>query len=345
MEELTRAQLVVVATAFAVRILVAITAFAVNGGEHFWYMTDSLRYLALATALVDGDGFTAPLGYAFDTAGAGQPEVVWPPGYPLFVALGALAGHAVAVTIVLQLVLGAIVAGLVYQVARRVASSETVALWAGLLYALDPVSAVHTTYVLSETLFTTVFLTHLLFLLRHIDIGDTRAAALAGIAAAMAALIRPIAFYWPLCAMALIGWRHGRAWRQMAVALSVFALTAVGPLVAWKTRNLIETDYSGFSAVQEVNLYLWIGPSIRAEADGGSWREAQNGLLAELDRLTIENAWSRTERYEYMRSAGVQMIMQNLGAALRVFGQGVASTLSGSSLPRSFFSPGCFVVC
>ena len=259
---------VVVAAALVIRSLVAMSAFAVNGAEHFVDNSDSVQYLALATSLASGDGLIFGENVAPDIVGwysapeAGVPDVVRTPGYPLFIALGTLAGYPVAITIALQLLLGAVSAGLVYQIARRVTSSGTVALWAGLLYAADPLSVLHTTYVMSETLFTTVFLTHLLFLYRYADTGSPRSAALAGTAAALAVLIRPIAFHWPLIATLILllipAARHSR--RLLAVAVSVFALTAAGPLVAWTARNATN-GYWGFSAMQDVNLYRFIGAS------------------------------------------------------------------------------------
>lgn len=331
---------VVVAAALVIRSLVAMSAFAVNGAEHFVDNSDSVQYLALATSLASGDGLIFGENVAPDIVGwysapeAGVPDVVRTPGYPLFIALGTLAGYPVAITIALQLLLGAVSAGLVYQIARRVTSSGTVALWAGLLYAADPLSVLHTTYVMSETLFTTVFLTHLLFLYRYADTGSPRSAALAGTAAALAVLIRPIAFYWPLIATLILllipAARHSR--RLLAVAVSVFALTAAGPLVAWTARNATN-GYWGFSAMQDVNLYRFIGASIRAEADGTDWPDVQDDLDAELNQLTTRNDWTRTERYEYMRRASVQMIAQNPAAGLRVYVRAVARVLAPTFSP------------
>ena len=321
----------VVVAALVIRSAVVAAAFVFGGPDHFLDRTDSLGYLELASALVAGEGFVVPQNIVVedDQSYPGEPELFRTPGYPFFVAVGVLAGFPVAVTIVLQIVLGALSAGLVYRIAQRVVPSETVAVVAGLLYAIDPVSVLHTTYVLSETLFTFVFLLHLMVVIRHFDAGDTRSAVLAGLLAALAALIRPVAFYWPLVAVLLVAARNIDS-RRLAAILSVFALAAVGPLVAWKTRNGIQTGYWGYASVQEVNIYRWVGTSIKVETDGISWDDAKSALDSRLDDLASQNGWTRAERYQYMQHAGMELIAQNLGASVMVFGQSVWSVLMPS---------------
>ena len=185
--------LAVLTVALLARLLVPIVATVVHDvGSLLEAHADSPPYLGLAESLTGGH-FTRN----------GAPEVLRTPGYPLFVALGVFIGHPIGLTILLQVILGSLAAVTVYALAEDTTASlgyrdsRRVALLAGLFYALDPLSIIHSSFVLSETLFTTLLLAHLYILLRYFKTGSLRYVVMSGALAVAAIFVRPAAMYWP----------------------------------------------------------------------------------------------------------------------------------------------------
>ena len=136
-------------------------------------------------------------------------EIRRPPGYPLLLTLGVLADRIAAVTIAVQILLGTATVWMVALLARRVIGAGTgdasrFSLWAAAAYALDPLSILYPSLLLTETLFTAVFVVHLLALLRFLETRAVGTAALAGVLAAVSTFVRPVAYFWPFIATAIM---------------------------------------------------------------------------------------------------------------------------------------------
>ena len=113
-----------------------------------------------------------------------------------------LADRIAAVTIAVQILLGTATVWMVALLARRVIGAGTgdasrFSLWAAAAYALDPLSILYPSLLLTETLFTAVFVVHLLALLRFLETRAVGTAALAGVLAAVSTFVRPVAYFWP----------------------------------------------------------------------------------------------------------------------------------------------------
>ena len=112
-------------------------------------------------------------------------------------------------TIAVQILLGMATVWMVALLARRVIGAGTgdascFSLWAAAAYALDPLSILYPSLLLTETLFTAVFVVHLLALLRFLETRAVGTAALAGVLAAASTFVRPVAYFWPFVATAIM---------------------------------------------------------------------------------------------------------------------------------------------
>ncbi len=161
----------------------------------------------------------------------------WPPGYPVF--LGLLyevfgPNHRVAAFV--HVLLGTLVCGLVYAIARR-ASGARIAFVAALLIALNPHYVFMTNLVASENLFAVWFALGLWLAMRPWK--HKRQAVWTGIVMALASLTRAVAVLLP--ALVLLWKRRmaemeSRAWRGDAAAL----LLAFGLVILpWSVRNWV----------------------------------------------------------------------------------------------------------
>ena len=312
--------LAVLTVALLARLLVPIVATMVHDvGSLLEAHADSPPYLRLAELLTGGH-FTRN----------GVPEILRTPGYPLLVALGVFIGHPIGLTILLQVILGSLAAVTVYALAEDTTTSlgcrdsRRVALSAGLFYALDPLSIIHSSFVLSETLFTTLLLAHLSILLRYFKTGSLRYVVMSGALAVAATFVRPAAMYWPFVVGGVLLFlrvpnRVGHVFTRLAPAF-VFLVITLTPLMLWTARNQHVAGYSQYSAAGDFNLYINLGSAI----EGIEWTTA----LQRADMLAMQNGWTPAERYEFMRREGIRLIVSQPMKHLVVHAKAVLKSLT-----------------
>ena len=201
---------------------------------------DTASYLRLAETLVDRGRF-------------GDPEIVRTPGYPLLLVPGVIAGRVASLTLALQILLSLASVALVFRIEREAFGGRG---WAALLYALEPLSILYASKLVTETLFTTTLLLSLWLLKR-------RSWIWAALALAAAAYVRPIAVWLPLFLL----WRRPPA---LAVAL--------GCIFAWIARNAVVAGYIGFSSISEINLYYYYAAAVEARERGVPYYEQQKAF-------------------------------------------------------------------
>jgi 4-amino-4-deoxy-L-arabinose transferase-like glycosyltransferase len=253
---LTLAVLAVVALAGALRLAWVIYAKT----EPLWFF-DPWNYDRLAAALADGKGYVNE---------AGQPTAYYPPGYPA--VLGAvywLVGHRPVAGEVLNVVLGALTAGLVYWIGSR-AFGRAAGLVAALAFAVFPSHILYASQLHSEVVFTAAYLLVLGFLLtapqplrlggRHVPFWLA-----AGLAIGAAGLIRPAAL--SLLVVVPFAMRpRGVPWAAMARGTLLVALAAGLVLIPWVARNAARVGVAAIST--NAGLDFWIG---NHEGAAGGW--------------------------------------------------------------------------
>ncbi len=135
----------ILALAALVRCLAILAWWLLNGDPSALHYPDTATYLAPARSLLEHGTFERD----------GSPEIIRGPGYPLLLTIGLAAGHVEAVTIGLQLLLSVATVYVIYHCALSLSEGQArVALIAAALYAVEPLSVVHSCLLLTETLFT-----------------------------------------------------------------------------------------------------------------------------------------------------------------------------------------------
>ncbi len=246
--------------AFALLIRLAALAYAHPDPRDGRY-DDSVWYDATARHLANGDG------YVFDpsvwVAADGSriypdeqdlsPTALWPPGYPLTLAVVyAVTDDSVRAGQLLNVFFGAATAALVFLIARRL-FDLTAAIFAGLSLAVLPSHVLFSSILLSETYFG--FLLALLLTIavytvldpprpRHPALPNSGAKLLAtvvvlGVLTAFAGYVRGEFLAYGGVLALLIFWRYGRAGLAPLAALAVGAVFVIVP---WTVRNAITMD-------------------------------------------------------------------------------------------------------
>jgi 4-amino-4-deoxy-L-arabinose transferase-like glycosyltransferase len=199
-----------------------------DGSDYFSYAYN-LRRFGVYSRQVTWAGEMPP--------GGVRPDSLRTPGYPLL--LLAIPGLDTSVAWLakverVQAVLGVASVLLVFLLSRRFLPVWG-ALGAALLTAISPHLAVHSTHLLSETLFLFLLLASMLASLAALRTGSTTRFALAGLAWGLCCLVRPTVLALPPVLL-LAAWISPRlrAWRGPALVLLAVFIAVQSP---WFLRN------------------------------------------------------------------------------------------------------------
>ena len=306
--------------ALAVRLVVPLGALAIHGDAGVFVQPDTNSYVRPAQALVEHGSFTATPG--------GSVEISRTPGYPLLLTLGVMAGGITLVTIAAQVLIGVgTVAGVALLARRLMPNSPKVARWAAIFYALDPVSVLYCSLLMTETLFAAMLVVHLLAVTRFLETRSIGTGVLAGTLAAASTFVRPVAYFWPVVSVAVM---LCVARRVVGVrGCAAFLVAAMLPCMLWAVRNDMQAGYLGFSAIRDRNLYAWNAAGVLARVDGIPFDDVRTQLDARLEELE-ESGMIKTpaERSEHMGREGLRVILDHPMAFLRVHMSGIARTLT-----------------
>ncbi|MBL0141883.1 MAG: glycosyltransferase family 39 protein [Betaproteobacteria bacterium] len=237
--------------AVAAAIYVRVQAIAIQGGE--------VDYLVWATKNYFGGITPMYLKLANDVIALDYTSLAYPPGYPALLAAFRLAGMDGPQTMrVGQAVIDCAGVPLVYFLLRRAGLATVLALCGAVLYAVYPLWAFGSTFLLAEFI-SPVLILGALALTVICAAGDRPRhafCAATGVYLGIAALIRPDMLLLPgLLALWLL-WQHAnrRGIAAVAVLVAAFAL----PIAAWGLHNRVENGHWVFSTTGGGNA-LWEG--------------------------------------------------------------------------------------
>jgi 4-amino-4-deoxy-L-arabinose transferase-like glycosyltransferase len=179
------------------------------------------------------------------------------PGYPLFLAAFYFVfGDAPWVVLLFQAFLSAAAVLLVYGLARA-ALPRKVALIAALLYAIEPHSIMYAATLLTDSVFTFVFLASVLALVLALRRKSIGLAAAGGALLGLATLFRPITQAFPVVALAVIVIYAGIRWRFRLATAATFAVAFVVVLSPWLYRNYATYGHASLSSIDGYNLLFY----------------------------------------------------------------------------------------
>jgi 4-amino-4-deoxy-L-arabinose transferase-like glycosyltransferase len=279
--------------AFAVR-LVAVAYVHPNPRDGRY--DDSVWYDTTARHLAAGDGYvfdptvwkTADGRRIYPDENQLSPTALWPPGYPVTLAVvDKLTGDSLNAARLLNIILGAATAALVFLIARRLFDRLT-AIFAGITLALLPAHVLFTTVLLSETYFGFLLAASLAILVYFVlDRQRPNLAVMFGLGAltVFTGYVRG-EFLAYGAVLALLIAVHLR--RNALLPLAAFAIGGAAIVTPWVVRNQVQmgepivgTTGSGRVAYQGHN----------PDADGGASLVATTQLEAKfagLSRKQIE---------------------------------------------------------
>lgn len=213
------------------------------------------------------------------------PDNVITPVYPFFLAaLLALARGSLWMVAVAQGILNALAAVLAFKMGERLFGRRA-GFMAGLFYALDPSALIHTFSMLTESLFTFLFLLANFFLLQHLQKKSGKILAGSALLFGLAALCRPVGLYYAVFVVVILMFTAAPTFsarlKNIALYVSVFILT----LSPWLVRNQMVFGVANLTSIQGNNLLLMNVAHLKAAQEGITFAAAERLLEAEADSL------------------------------------------------------------
>ncbi len=259
------------------------------------------------------------------------PDLMRTPGYPIFLSIVILLGVPAAA--LANVILSVFSVVLVWRLGRMVFEDPGIALGAAWIFAFEAGSVSLSVVLLSETLFLVLLLLSLERVTTFLRGRCLPALAVAGLWLSAATFVRPISYYLPFALAVglflVLLHEPGLRWKAPALLL-IPALASVG---AWQVRNWIQTGYSGFSSISDVNLYFLTAANVTAKVDHRAAGDVISGLgysdftlhsgqvylqQPYLARHPEQAGWNQSQLLAYLHSEAVHVIRDHPLVYLRL---------------------------
>lgn len=189
-----------------------------------WVLNDALMYHALASGIIQGNGFTDL---------TGQPMAQWPPGFPgLLALLYWVFGQHPVVGELCNALIGALTVVVLYLAVHR-ALGRKVATIAAVILCVMPGPILWTDMLLSETLLTFVFVSFFALVVRSKPTWAWAAAL--GVVVGIGVMVRGEALTWGLVPLVL--WYREVPWRTWLPRMVLMGLVVLLAMTPWTIRN------------------------------------------------------------------------------------------------------------
>jgi len=257
-------------------------------------------YYQIANNLLLGHGFS------IENEAPYSPDAERTPLYPLFVAGIFKIFHGPQLLFLIQAMLGAMTAVIAYFIAKEFLSPGFAA-GVGFLTALEPYTAYLTGLIMTETVFTFLFLLGFYVFLRSIGKKNIFLIASAGILLGAATLVRPTIQYLPFAFLIVmwLSWKHADAkfFKHAALFIGIFLLV----LFPWLVRNYQVFGVPQISDSPDKNLYGYLAPSIMALEKNTSYADSAQSYFLQHG---ITEAQVNFKNAPQTRAIAIQTIAQ-----------------------------------
>ncbi len=306
---------------FVLRAFLPLVALGFGTTADSFHSDDTASYIRGATAMIDEGAFNE----------YGAPNLHRTPGYCFLLIPGIYFGQLEIITIILQILLGTFSCFLVWKISFLLYKRKDIALVSCLLFAIEPLSIFYCSVLISETLFTTVFLIFSYYLINYFLHNKWSYLILFSVVLSFSVYVRPISYYLPLALMLMIASQafllkdNRKTIMLQSIACFVLCVILVG---AWQVRNFIRTGYSEFSDITAINLYWEYGNAIKADKKGIPYtRMTVNEFEKEFTTI-YPNEKSKIKRLKYMKQEGLRIILDNPIVTLKIGLLGLVRTLT-----------------
>ncbi|MBX3412155.1 MAG: glycosyltransferase family 39 protein [Pirellulales bacterium] len=320
---------IALAVAIALRLAVPLIAWVCGTAPTFFHEPDTKAYLLISQSLLESGRFER----------AGEPEVFRTPGYPVLLLTAVALDRVEIVTIALQIALSIGTVLLAYRLAWALYQRRDIASAAAWFAACEPSAILYASKLLTETLFTFLFLAGLYLVVCYLQGGRARTLLAAGVCFAAATYTRPVGYYFALFVALLLLARlflERELFSRRSLPAFAYLLLVVALIVPWQVRNHQQTGYAGFSS-WPVNALTYYSSIVRQREPGDSLIAAMSRARF-LDDVEFREAhpeqapWTPAQRFAAQEEAAWPAFRAAPGSTFRVYLQGVAATMTDNGM-------------
>ncbi len=203
-------------------------------------------------------------------------------------------------------------------------SAKQTALYAGLLYSLEPLSILYTWHVVPETLFTFLVCAGVYFFIAHIKTRSLARLIGAACLIAVSVYVKVTSYYLALClATGSLCWMMGKNRLSMSRIkhLVLFLGIVIFSVGGWQVRNQVKTGFSGFSAIAAYNLYYFEGASLLAKQEHVPVYMMQKRMAESLPEGSNQAAY-----YRVLYREGIGLLRAHPVAYAAIYARGFLMT-------------------
>ncbi len=223
--------------------LIPLASIAFLHTDQALYEGDSGSYIEMARAFATGDILFGDSSLATDT-------IYRTPGYPVFLGILYFLSLGDLPIAFIQIILDIASLYFIFQTAK-IMFGEKAAIFAGVLYALNPTMILFSFKLLSENVFNFVFIVTNYYFIRSLY-KDEKQSVLLGALFSILSIIRPGALLFSFIYALVLYIRN----RNVREAFVIVILSLVLPAL-WTLHNYVYLGYPTFTGIPEVNTLCW----------------------------------------------------------------------------------------
>ncbi len=255
-------------------ILRFVLIISIQGHLERAFEPDTPTYIGPALKLLHGEGFIE------------DPHRT--PLYPLFIAFFYwLFGEQPLAIILAQIILSVLTVFMTYLIGKNLLS-ETVGLLAAFLMAVSIESITHAFFLLTETLFTLLFLGSIL---AYIIFSQSRKRIwilISGVLMGLTILCRPIATYFPYVFLILVLFDQAKDVYERLIKVVLYTLSLLAVIVPWMLWNYSSIGIATISTISEYNLLFYNAASLQANQLGLNEEQVRDNLRDQVEQTLQE---------------------------------------------------------
>ena len=295
--------------AFLLRSVLPLAAIYFTKDKNIFYSPDTLSYLKPAREVINTGYFRT----------GSLPEIVRTPGYPLLLTLGILSKHVEITTIIIQIIISCLTVYLVYKISFMLFQEIKIAISSAALYAMEPLSILYSSKILTETVFTFFTILFIYLFFKYLKNDRFYFIILSSLSLAFSIYIRPVSFYLPIyIVLAMLLWKlfnkkntENYVIPALFICLFTYSITGI-----WIVRNSSVADYFGISSISDINLYFYQGAAVIAAKKNIDYYKLQDEMGYGDSHVYFQinpdqKAWSDGKRYRFMGREGLKIILKN----------------------------------
>lgn len=230
-------------------------------------------YFEVAKNIANGIGFSL-----FE----GRPSPIHVPLYPFFLSSSLFLFGNFIFAVITQIIVGSCIPVLGRALSLKLIPSEKIALFVGIVLALEPNLILFSSIFFTETLFIFLFLLFILTFISYLETGSAKTLVVSTLLLGISALTKTVVQFFPVFLIPMIWWTFRRQMplKKLVFHSSLFLLIFLSILSPWVYRNYKVFGAPGMTVMPSLNLYFTFVPSVLAVHNNTSFSVEQQKLLS-----------------------------------------------------------------